>query len=268
MEDRNIPTPHPCAACASPHDELNAACNLYRPSTTTHLQTSNLVQRLLSIMPFSTRCCSTRKLQIVVMLFMSTILLSSFALVTSLNIKSIPCLRSSSSFSSLNGRDHIRRSSRSTTLTASIDDKISEKKFYGFRSVAGQGVPTGAQMDPLSAPSPSSSSIPQIVASTSSAPISPILTIPSSLTSVTSSGFKDIPPISSTASPSLDSTLTFSNQPKNEATFTLLDRLKRMNTKFKLVQQLKTTTWDSPRSVYQYFLSIVSKKNSIKELYI
>jgi hypothetical protein len=234
-------------------------------------------------MTTSIQLCSTRKLQIVIMLFVSTILLSSFALVTSLNVKSIPSLSSSSSFSSLNGRVVIRRSSRSTTLHASIDDKISAKKFYGFRSVAGQGVPTGAQTDPLSVPMPSSFSIPQETVqtdplsvpmpssfsipqetvSTFTASITPTLTIPSSPTSSMSPGFKDIPPISSTASPSLDSTLTFSNQPKSEATFTLLDRMKRMNTKFKLVQEQKTTTWDSPRFVRIYFLCYLCLNHSI-----
>jgi hypothetical protein len=157
----------------------------------------------------------------------------------------------------------MRRSSRSTTLHASIDDKISEKKFYGFRSVAGQGVPTGAQTDPLSVPMPSSFSIPQETVSAFTASITPTLTIPSSPTSSMSPGFKDIPPISSTASPSLDSTLTFSNQPKSEATFTLLDRMKRMNTKFKLVQEQKTTTWDSPRFVRACYLCYVCVKHSI-----
>ena len=136
----------------------------------------------------------------------------------------------------------IKKQRISTQLYSNADDKITGKKFYGFRSIAGQGVPSAALSDPLSI------SAPNIMQPVNANPASftPTLTIPSD--PVSKSGFSDIPSIASTSSPSFDSTLTFNtDKPKSQAIFTMLNRLKRLNYKIGLIRKLKITTWDSPR---------------------
>ena len=172
--------------------------------------------------------------------FMSILLLiSSLSLVDSFHSRSIQLssIPSISSFVIKAPKQYI-----STQLFSNVDDETTEKKFYGFRSIAGQGVPSAALSDPLSACPP----ILLEPAASNPVTITPILTIPS--VRISKSGFSDISSISSTSSPSFDSTLTFdSDKPKSQAIFTMLNRLKRLNYKFGLLKKLKVTTWDSPR---------------------
>ena len=176
------------------------------------------------------------------------LLISSLSLVISfstINVQRRPILSKSEGLAlqSVNRIDgKITKQRISTQLYSNADDKIGEKKFYGFRSIAGQGVPSAALADPLST-SPT-----DIIQATNANPASftPTLTIPSN--PVSKNGFSDIPSIASTSSPSFDSTLTFNtDKPKSQAIFTMLNRLKRLNYKIGLIRKLKITTWDSPR---------------------
>jgi hypothetical protein len=172
------------------------------------------------------------------------ILISSFALVTSFKNSGVRCQQSVSVLSSCRGGSFRRSEYRSTQMSATIDDEVSEKKFYGFRSLAGQGIPSPKLIDPLAVQLTKA----QEEAFTFTTTFSPTITAPSIPSA--SSGFKDIPSISSTASPSLDSTLSFnSGKPKSQAIFTLLNRMKEFNFKVKLTKKVKTATWDSPRFV-------------------
>lgn len=192
-------------------------------------------------MPFSCRSSSGCRRPIMLTSLITIILVSSFALVTSFKNSGVRCQQSLSVFASCSDGDIRRSQYRSTQLFATVDDEISEKKFYGFRSLAGQGVPSPKLIDPLSIQVPEAQEDAFTYAN-----FSPTITAPS-ITSTTS-GFKDIPSISSTASPSLDSTLTFnSGEPKSQAIFTLLNRMKQFNFKVKLTKKVKTATWDSPR---------------------
>ena len=189
------------------------------------------------------------------------ILISSFALVTSFKNSGVRCRQTLSSFASCSDGNVRRSQYRSTQLSATVDDEISEKKFYGFRSLAGQGVPSPKLIDPLSVQvtKPQEDTLAYV------ASFSPTITAPS-ITS-TSNGFKDIPSISSTASPSLDSTLTFnSGKPKSQAIFTLLNRIKQFNFKVKLTKKVKTATWDSPRCVNRNRKNVTSSDLMIENI--
>ena len=180
--------------------------------------------------------------------FMSALLLSSFALVTSFNTRSTPLSLTYSTGSFLNqntkGLRITKQRASSDLDSTSVVTGNDDRKFYGFRSIAGEGVPSAKLADPLSL----SVSAPSITEVEQNIPItfSPTLTIPS--VPNTSAGFSDIPSIASTSSPSFDSTLTFnSEKPKSQAVFTFLNRLNRFKYKLDLVKKLKITTWDSPR---------------------
>ena len=195
-------------------------------------------------MPFSCRSSSGCRRPIMLTSVVTLILISSFALVTSFKNSGVRCQQSVSVLSSCRDGSFRRSEYRSTQLSATIDDEVSEKKFYGFRSLAGQGVPSPKLIDPLSVQLTKA----QEEAFTFTTSFSPTITAPSIPSA--SSGFKDIPSISSTASPSLDSTLSFnSGKPKSQAIFTLLNRMKQFNFKVKLTKKVKTATWDSPRCV-------------------
>ena len=165
---------------------------------------------------------------------MSVVLIATVTSVKSFSIGHAPGHQLTKSFCSLPTRSVSRSTYRSSQLRAALDDDISIDR---LPFVADQGTPSTASTDPLS--------LNGLQMGSESTPIMPLLTVPSETPE--SSGFKDMPSISSTASPSLDSTLTFSGQPKTQATFTLLNRLKGINLKLGSSKGVKITTWDSPR---------------------
>lgn len=185
------------------------------------------------------RCREGRRPPLAITVFMSIFLLSSVTSVKSFNIKHVSGHQFTNKFCSLPMRSSHRNLYRSSQLKAALDDDISVDR---LPVIADQGTPSATFSDPLS--------LNGVQIGSESTPITPLLTVPS--VSPDTSGFNDIPSISSTASPSLDSTLSFSGQPKTQATFTLLNRISGINQKLDSSKKVKITTWDSPRFVKRF----------------
>ena len=172
-------------------------------------------------------------------ILMSVVLIATVTSIKSFSIRNAPGHQLINNFCSLPTRSASRSVYRSSQLRAALDDDISMDR---LPFVADQGTPSAASNDPLS--------LNGLQIGSESTPITPLLIVPSETPE--SSGFKDIPSISSTASPSPDSTLTFSGQPKTQATFTLLNRLRGITSKLGSSKRVKLTTWDSPRLVSNF----------------